>query len=347
MSDLDRVESPTKDLNQLIDSISGIGRHYHEQTLIKHARANAKHSSRSLKSLPKLQGAKASSGIVISAGPSTIRRDVVNRILKSGYQGTVIAVDGAYVQCLSKGLIPDFVVTLDPHPTRMVRWFGDPNFAEHSKKDDFFVRQDLDKTFRENSLSQNKHHIDLVNRFGSRSKMLMASSAPSTVVDRVIESGLDVYWWNPLVDDPQKPQSLTRELFEINKLPCVNTGGNVGSASWILATEILRIPRVALTGMDFGYYSDTPFNETQTYYELLSHLGTDANLEPYFPSYQFPVTQTSHFSDATYSWYRKNFFELFGKSKAHTVNCTEGGVLFGNSLECMRLDDFFLLTSAI
>ena len=37
----------------------------------------------------------------------------------------LIACDGALYYLLNKKIIPDLVVTLDPHPSRIVRWFGD------------------------------------------------------------------------------------------------------------------------------------------------------------------------------------------------------------------------------
>ncbi len=40
------------------------------------------------------------------------------------------------------------------------------------------------------------------------------------------------------MDDPTQTGSLTRRLYEMNKLPCMNTGGNVGTTAWIFANSI-------------------------------------------------------------------------------------------------------------
>jgi hypothetical protein len=120
----------------------------------------------------------------------------------------------------------------------------------------------------------------------------------------------------------------------------MNTGGNVGTAAWVFASTILRIPSIALLGMDFGYYADLPYQRTQKYYELLERLGTDQGLEEYFPEFVFPLTGEKFYTDLTYFWYRKNFLELLNLSSSKTVNCTGGGVLFADNLPCLTLEQF-------
>lgn len=320
--------------------IEAISRNFHQDALVRHARDNAGRITRTLRDIPPPSGEKAKTAIVISAGPSVHRQKHISHVLSSNYRGTVIAVDGSFISCLKAGLIPDYVLTLDPHETRIVRWYGDPDFEKNSLNDDYFQRQDLDVEFRTNLVEQNIGHIALVNKYGPQCKAVVSSSAPKNVVARIEEAKFDTFWWNPLVDDPAKSDSLTRRLHDINRLPCMNTGGNVGTAAWVFASTILRIPVIALLGMDFGYYADLPYSKTQKYYELTHHLGTSEGLDPYFPKYTFPLTGEVFYTDATYSWYRKNFFELLSLSNARTFNCTGGGVLFGDRLSCITLQSF-------
>jgi hypothetical protein len=329
-----------REFQDVVGRIGEIGKQRHSEHILAHARHNSAHIRKPLSALEMPAGAKARSAIVISAGPSVQRKGSIRRIREAEYPGTVIAVDGAYVACLRDGLIPDYVVTLDPHPTRVVRWFGDHDFEESSRHDDYFRRQDLDVEFRKNSLEHNRRNIEWVNQHGSRSRALVATTAPRNVVQRIEEAGFDAYWWNPLVDDPAQPDSLTRELYRINKLPCINTGGNVGTAAWVIAAAFLKIPEVALVGVDLGYYADTPPAKTQTYYELLEHAKTPEDLERYFCQFVFPLTGERFYTDPTYYWYRKNLLELARQSPARTVNCTEGGTLFGEGIDCAYLDDF-------
>jgi len=326
--------------DRVVDEIAQIGLNLHKNALVDHARSNVTDVKKSIRDLPPLKGKKARSGIVVSAGPSVHRRNSLKRILESGYSGTIIVVDGSYIRSINAGIIPDFVMTLDPHPKRIVRWFGDHDFEINSANDDYFARQDLDIEFRKNSIEQNKQNIVLVNKFGPQTKAVVASSAPRNVVGRLKESGMDMYWWNPLVDDPNTPESITREMYKINRLPCLNTGGTVGTAAWVFAHSILKLPEIALVGMDLGYYWDLPKEKTQTFYELQHHLKDENLLEECFKDFEFPLTKEKFYTDPTYFWYRKNFLELFALSKSRTFNCTEGGTLFDEKLPCVTLDDF-------
>jgi len=326
--------------DQIVDQISEIGRDRHKDDLIRNAQQNLDHADKSIKALTKAKGKKAESCIVISAGPSVHKKQSIKKIKESNYPGLVIAADGAYIACLKQDFVPDYVITLDPHPTRMVRWFGDPDFEEHAKKDDYFARQDLDVKFRENTLKQNQCHIELVNKYGPQTKILVASCAPANVVARLKESSMDAYWWNPLVDDPSQEDSLTRAMHKINKLPCINTGGNVGTAGWVFAQSVFSIPNIALCGMDFGYYEETPKEKTQLYYELLNHLGDKEKVLECFMDFKFPLNGDKFYTDPTYYWYRKNFLDLLDRSTCRSVNCTEGGTLFDDKMKCLYLDDY-------
>lgn len=331
---------PKPKFERVVDEIPRIGFDVHKNALVDHARFNAPDVKKSIKELPPLKGKKAQSGIVVSAGPSVHRRNSLKRIMDAGYPGTVIVVDGSYIASLKIGLIPDYVMTLDPHPRRIGRWFGDHDFEKNLANDDYFTRQDLDIEFRKNTIEQNKRHIALVNEYGRRTKAIVASCAPRNVVERLKESDSDMYWWNPLVDNPHTPESITRAMYNINRLPCLNTGGTVGTAAWVLAYSILKLPEIALVGMDLGYYWDLPKEKTQTFYELQHHLKEEDSLEGCFVDFEFPLTKEKFYTDPTYFWYRKNFLELFSLSKSRTFNCTEGGTLFNEKLPCVTLDEF-------
>lgn len=326
--------------DEIVDAAALTGYAHHARTIIDRARANLPAITKSINDLPALTGEKAHSGIIISAGPSLHKQNSIQSIVESGYQGTIITVDGSYISCLKAGLIPDFVLTLDPHPTRVVRWFGDNDFEKNVGNDDYFKRQDLDVQFRNNTKKQNSDNIKLVNAMGHFSKGIVASTVAQNVVKRIKEAKLDDYWWNPLMDDPQKPDSLTRTIYDMNKKPCLNTGGTVGTAAWVFAHSILKLPNIAVVGMDYGYYRETTYQQTQTYYELLLHLDDPKDIDQCFVDMEFPLTGETFFTDPTYFWYRRNFLDLLKNSQAKTFNCTEAGTLFGDNIECIRLGDF-------
>jgi hypothetical protein len=326
--------------DSIVNDLHKISIDFFQEHILENAQFNIPHCSKSLKELSLPEGRKADSAIIVSAGPSLHKKKSIHKIKESRYEGSIIAVDGAYVMCLENGIIPDYVLTLDPHPTRIVRWFGDPDIEENIKYDDYFARQDLDISFRENTIAQNQKHIELVNQYGYLTKTIIATTAPQNVVQRLKEAKADMYWWNPLVDDPRNELSITRKLYDINKVLCMNTGGNVGTAAWVFANTILKIPRIGLVGMDLGYYADTPLVNTQRYHEFIEHIGDAAQIDKCFKSFTFPLNEEKFIIDPTYYRYRRNFLELMEKSNGQNFNCTEGGTLFGSNVECVYLEDF-------
>lgn len=324
----------------LVRRLPEIALEHHHANLLSQATRNRDFIEKSIKRLSPPARDKAESAIIICSGPSLKRQRTLEKLKSSDYPGALIAADGAYLACLKIGLVPDYVLTVDPHPSRIVRWFGDPDFEQNSNGDDYFRRQDLDVALQEDSKVQNQEHIDLVNRFANQTKMLICACTSPSVEQRTRAAGFDRYWWNPVVDLPQSPESLTRRLYNINKLPCMNTGGQCGTACYVFAATILNIKNVAMVGMDCGYYSDTPYRQTQCYYELLKQTGSEDDLDEFFPKFTFPLTGESFYTDPSYFRYREIFLELRRQLDTTTFNCTEGGILFGPGVICSKLEEF-------
>lgn len=277
------------------------------------------------------------SAIVISAGPSLHRRPVASSILASTYKGVIVAADGALGYCLRNGLVPHFVVTVDPHPTRIVRWFGDPAL-ERREHDDYFRRQDLDPALNRDEMARNQELIEIVNRHGPKIKAIISTSAPSAVTKRCLEAGMELYWWNPIYDDYYEPNSYTRRVHELTKVPCMATGGNVGTSAWVFAHSALRCRTTALVGMDLGYPPETPVENTQYYKELAELFGERAR-EALIKVYN-PYLKQTWYTDPAYYWYRQNLLAMVRQAHCQTFNCTEGGILFGKGIRFMPLMEF-------
>jgi hypothetical protein len=273
--------------------------------------------------------------IIVAAGPSLRRCDPISAIKNSGYKGTIIATESAMSACLRNGIVPDLTVTLDPHATRIVRWFG---ASKLDLDDDYFRRQDMDTNFAD-EIKHNTELVDLLNRSGKEIRIALSTSASKAVVERVIEIGMPIYWWNPMYDDPDQPGSVTKELYRQNRLPCMNAGGNVGTSAWMLAHSVLGKKHVAVVGMDLSYYDDTPYFNTQYYHELVSLVGED-NLDSVFVKIFNPYLERQFYTDPAYLWYRQCFLELAADADCKTYNCTGGGILFGDFVEFTDLDQF-------
>jgi len=294
------------------------------------------------KSLAALHRAPVGEGdhaVIIAAGPSIKRRDPVALLKEHEYGGAIIATESALMYCLRNGVVPDLTLTLDPHATRIVRWFGDPNLtADAISADDYYSRQDMDEAFAD-ELKANEEALGLLDAHGKEIKIALASSASQAVVDRVLDIGMEIYWWNPMLDDPDQAQSRTAQLQRENGLPAMNAGGNVGTAAWMLASAVLEKRHVAVTGIDFSYYDGTPYLNTQYYHEIVDLVGSD-NLDSVFIRIFNPHTETWFYTDPAYMWYRNCFLEMASDADCTTYNCTEGGILFGDNIDFRPLEDF-------
>ncbi len=276
--------------------------------------------------------------VVVAAGPSLHRKNPAEHILKNGCGGEIVSTDGGLGYCLRNGLIPNYVVTLDPHPTRISRWFGDPGLESRRDEDDYFRRQDLDPHLNTDEIKRNRELIDLVNRHGPEIKVAICTSASPNVTRRCLEAGMKLYWWNPILDDIKDDGGLTRKLYRLNKVPCMVSGGNGGTAAWIFSHQVLAKKEVVLVGMDLGYPPGTPPEKTQ-YYKELQELFGDRAADAFVKVYNAYLKET-WYADPAYYWYRQNFLQMARRADCVTYNCTEGGTVFGRGVKFMPLGEF-------
>jgi hypothetical protein len=304
---------------------------------LANAELNRPRIRRSLLELAAAPPGEGSAALVIAAGPSLHRRRSLERLRERGFRGAVVAVDGALGSCLRQGVVPDLVVSVDPHGERIVRWFGDPALTA-PPADDYFRRQEMDPAHGRDELAANRQLLDLVDRHGPDLAVAIATSAAPAVVDRCEKAGMALYWWNPMYDDYETPGSLSRRLHTANGLPCLNGGGNVGTAAWVIAHAVLGKTRVGLIGMDLSYAPGTPYAQTQYYPELKALLGE--RYAEAFVHVDNPHVAETWFCDPAYYWFRDVFLEMAREAGCRTFNCTEGGILFGPGVEVTPLERF-------
>lgn len=319
----------------------------HGSLALENAKRNAAYFDRgdSLSALRGVQIGEGNSCVVVAAGPSVKRKDPARQIKESGYKGAVIASESALSYCLRSGVVPDLAVTIDPHTTRVVRWFGDPSLTEEKlKEDDYFSRQDQDDAFAE-EMRANEEILEQLNKHGQDIRIALSTMASEAVVDRVLEAGMQIYWWNPMLDDPDREDSITGALIRENGFPSINAGGNVGTACWMMGDVLLEKERVALTGVDFSYYDGTPYFNTQYYHEAVELVGEE-NLDSLYVRFFNEHENAWFFTDPAYLWYRECFLEMVLDANCRTYNCTEGGILFGDGVTVMPFREFLAMVSA-
>lgn len=311
--------------DELLSHIPQIGLDHHREEILENSRCNAQFVERTIRDIAPTD----KPCLVISAGPSLYRKQILRRIGDSFSDGIIIATDGAYIQCLKAGITPDWVVTIDPHPTRIVRWFGDPDYERNSEGDDYFKRQDLDVNFRANDARENAKNIESVD--AAKAKLVICSTAPANVVARTAH--FERFWFAPLVDSPDE-EGITKTICAESGLPALNTGGTVGTAAWAFARTCLQSREIAVVGMDFGYYPDTPLSNTQEWNMLKYH----SDVRDFYPYHE--GHWGAAYTSPTYWWYRQNFLDLLKAADARVTNCSEGGLLFGERVDCMDLDEW-------
>lgn len=317
---------------KLVSEIPRIGLDWHTDRLIENSKHAASLDERlTVRSIQH----RVRDALIVSAGPSLYRNEILQRLAKLRYHGAVICIDGSLVQCLRNQILPHYCVTLDPHPTRIVRWFGDPDFAVNAEGDDYFSRQDLDENFRTDAERTNAENIRLVDDNAMQIALVISSTAPENVERRTRSVFGLRYWFSPLVDNPNTSVSLTRKMAEITGFPSMNTGGTVGTAAVIFAHCILRAKRIAVVGMDLGYHKDTPLERTQSW-NMLKERNDVIDL---YPKVNHPVYGECY-TDATYHWYRQNLLALLRAGDFQITNCSEGGALFGPRVNHQALEDW-------
>ncbi len=304
---------------------------------LRHAQENSIYIKKTIRDLRKeIVNEPPKPVIVISAGPSLHRKKSIETIKKADFKGCIVAVDGSLGHCLRNGIVPDFVVTVDPDAHRIIRWFGDPRLSERPE-DDYFQRQDLDPALNKDEVARNQELIDMVNYYGPQIKGIVSTSVTCEITQRCLDAGMNLYWWNPLYDDYESKDSLSKKLYRLNKVPCMVTGGNVGSSAWVFSHTILNAQDVLLVGMDFSYPPGTEVRNTQ-YYEILQELFPGKPEKGLIEVYN-PHLKETWVTDPAYYWYSQIFIEMSQKSPCKTYNCTEGGILFGGNIEFVNLKE--------
>ena len=282
---------------------------------------------------------KSTTALIVSGGPSLRIVNHLKQIKNHEEKIIIISTDGSLFYLLENKIIPDLVVSLDPHPTRILRWFGDKNLNKKKlKKDNYFRSQDIDIKFK-NEINTNKKVLSLTKKFGKKLNIALCTSAPENVVKRLVEIKSNIFWWNPFLDNPEAKGSLSQTLFNLNQLPLINSGGNVGSASWMIAANVINCKNIGMIGMDFSYYMNTKIQQTQ-YYGILKKTFGIKYINKFYKKIYNPIYRKYFYTDYVYNWYKNIFLEMISCSKNNTINCTEGGVLFGKNIKNMKLKDF-------
>ena len=263
---------------------------------------------------------KSKTALVIGRGPSLIKNKHLELLSDSGYNGTIICADSALKSCLNSGVTPEkfkrfYVVSIDTN--------------------------DYVNKFYQGSI---------VKRFGKKIKCLLSTTVhPSTYKDAT-KSGMDVFWFHTLFDYNKGKSSfnyisgiISKSKNHVRGFPAIQTGGNVGTSSWILAWSILKLSPVGLIGIDHGYTNDMSWVAISEQHKIPK--GINQNSKAYkkaYPTVYNPDFRTYCKQDPLFVYYSNALKEFIPKAPdwVKTINATEGGAIFGKGIKCMKFGEF-------
>ncbi len=266
--------------------------------------------------------APAGPALVVGGGPSLREHRHLEMLAESPVSGLMlIATERILPHLLRLGVVPDLTISIDGDHDVMLRYVSDPIVDEH----------------------------------GAKLRVAMASTGAPPVAERFLRAGATIYWFNPLFDDYRRSDSLgatqramTRSARWPNGLPAVSCGGHAGATCWVLGHALLKRSPVGLIGIDLGYPAEYPIERTQCYAQIRELVGDDSDaIRGYFTRIWNPDLGQEALLDVMFAEYRRHFLELVGRVPAwvETVNCTQGGSLFGPGITTRPLAEFLELAA--
>lgn len=270
------------------------------------------------------------SAIVIGKGPSLKKHRHLELIAESKYEGSIVCCDGVLRTALQAGVTPDkfpnfYVVTVDPY-----------------------------------SHARNFYDDKIVDEYGHKIKGIFSTISNPSVVERARNAGIKIHWLHSLFDYGEGKKSfnhisslMVRVKNHSNGLPAIQTGGNVGTASWFISWQILKNSTVTIIGINHGWEEDDSWETIITHGRKGEHkiYGKDISVEvdknsatfqKLFKKIYNPEFRCYCILDPLFQFYSEALKEFISRSPAWltTINSTEGGSIFGKRIKCMTLTEF-------
>lgn len=260
-----------------------------------------------------------STAIIVGRGPSLFKNKHPEMLAESNYKGLIVSSDGGMIPLLEAGVVPQVVVCVDGSEV-ITKWFNHP----------------------------------LVRKHGSKMKLILTVTANHKVYQTAKQAGMKIYWFHPMFDDWRENESWTRLQCLLSATekypkgaPRAMAGANSGAFAWIAAMAIFKRSPIALIGIDFGYPEGTKLEDTQYYSSVLRYAKGDVSIiKKAYKEFYHPTFKQKAFCDLVFYHYRQAFLEMqqevpiWYKHYGGTINCTEGGTLFGQGIKCMKFKEF-------
>ena len=253
--------------------------------------------------------------IVVGAGPSIYDnasgKDHLKMIAESGFGGMIIATDRILKDCYEYGINPNYVVVVD----------GSERI--------------YDRFFDHDIVRENAHHTTAI---------LSNHTHPSVVKEWDEQAG-DILFYTSGISNEVLPNA-SSIIGLITDNTEINSGGNCGSFA-INAAHYMKCSPIACIGMDLSYKIGTPLVDTQYYQSYKEKTGySDSEMwdNELFKMFHNPFFDTDCIVDTMFLTYleplRDFWIPEFVREGTRIINCTEGGAIYGDNIECGWFKDF-------
>ncbi len=238
--------------------------------------------------------------VIVGAGPSVDKFKHLDAL--KGVSCHVIATDRQLKPLLERGLVPEYVLSVDADP--MVATFYDS---------------------------------DLVREYRNKIRAVFNVQVHHSVFEKFL--GLK-YWFTVLMDEPLNTEkSISRAIYWMTGGKTMSDSyGNVGGFAWAFADYIGHSP-IILVGIDLSYGEDLQPMQTMFWQGLLEKRGGSVK-DTLKLDYRWETNVFGYrvLTDALFDSYREVLQHGVEVADAVTVNCSPYTVLHGAKVHCMPLD---------
>lgn len=248
--------------------------------------------------------------VTIAAGPSLKERDHLKLLHDNPGNRVIFSTAHSLISCLEAGVIPDFTAVVDGSPKMLP-------FIDHP----------------------------LVDKYADDIKIVFCSSVDHEVVKRW--KGNQKYFFMSGIPQNLVPNVDTFLCFLLPKLTQLDTGGNSGAFNFSLAAYLGCSP-IAMIGMDLGHPKGHPYEKTQYFEAYCQSIGREYKgrkdmIEKCYTDFHHPVFGTDCYYDFVYGVFRDSLFNIVdytSEARVKAINCTEGGSVFHEKIECMKFIEY-------
>lgn len=169
--------------------------------------------------------------------------------------------------------------------------------------------------------------------------VILATSIHPDVVEQCIDGGAKIKWVQAFFNCDSHA-----EYFR-NGIPSIKMGGNVGTASYLLTSLVLKGNPIGLIGIEFAWSDETPYNDTQYYNQLMKSLDQNSDIvKNHFVHIKNTRDGKTYIADPVYYVYllmlKEIWDELPEEIKQNTYNLTKGGILNLRDLKNISIEEF-------